>query len=271
MDKAVSEAILRRVREKQATDPLIAALNANAANDVNSQVLGQVGKSLLWGAGIGTATRGTLGLLDLLGRANTKPAVTSDLQTIELPAEEKRKKQASVLSKAPEALLNWTKGVATGSSAETPAAHPLYYGGMGAAGLVGGALGWKALDAVLRERQKRETQQQFDDAKQEFQSALSQRLGVGQKAASAQGLGLTLDQLFDVFEKRAFGEQAAGLAANTYGAYALPIALLAGYKAYQVGKRGRQSEVLRRALETRARERQDSQPPELYATLKEPQ
>ena len=90
------------------------------------------------------------------------------------------------------------------------------------------------------------------------------------KQASEQpALAQDLDNLFELFEKRAsdhtWGDR-MGQLAQGYTGYAIPSSLIAGYAAYSMGRKNQKRTILAKALKQRQRLRSQQQPLPIYAT-----
>lgn len=122
--------------------------------------------------------------------------------------------------------------------------------------------GWKAVDAVLKARQKAKTDRELEEAKQDYEEAL---IGAYKKSTDE-----VLDSAFDLLEKNAFSidntfpnlSGALQGAALTY----VPLSLLGGYALVNNRmEKGNQKKLIEKALRERALRHEQQQPSELYA------
>ena len=200
-------------------------------------------KALGIGAGVGAAVRGVSGLQDYL--SNSKPAKSPRIVELPVPyPKEQEEKQADNQSATNRYGLNYfMPSLLLG----TPLAA---YGG------------WKAVDSVLNAHRKAKVEQDLEEAKKNYEAAL---IGAYKKATEN-----ALENAFESLEKSAFSldktfpnlSGAAQGAALTY----IPAGLVGGYAIVDhMMRKGSKREILRKAIEERARRHAAYQPAELYA------
>ena len=196
---------------------------------------------LLAGLGTGIAARGGVGLYNLMAR-NARPKRKDDPQLFSLP----------------EKTANWFSDWMSGGSARSPGDIPYYkpLAVLGAgAGLYGG---YKGLDMVLDRLRKRDRKQEVDQARQEFQAALTDTYGRKESA-----LDRAFDKAAEAIEKRAFGDVTGALTGD-YLTYAALASLLAGTAGYSMAHNRSKQVMLEKALRARERARNQAQPAPLF-------
>jgi hypothetical protein len=159
-------------------------------------------------------------------------------------------------------LLDFIKGRYAESTGGVPWAVPAAVGA-GAGGLYGG---WKLMDYLLDKRRKDNLDEDLEEAKEEYESALSD---VSKEAADG-SLSADLNQLYD--DLNLYGEKAAaswpewgGRAAGAYGTAAGFGALLMALIGYKHGKKKQRRRVLERAQARKRREEYSRRPDPLFA------
>jgi hypothetical protein len=273
MDRPTALSLLSRIRqeaEKTAQDP-VEAMEQAVSGGLQSQALGNIGKVALFSAGIGGAARGAMGLYNVLKRNVVDPKPTRHVAMMPLPIPDdvenvEQEKRGGVMG----FLFN-------NPGATSVEGLPYYRPAVMMGGLAAGYGGWKGVDAVLNQRRKADIDDDVEQARSEFQQALLgqyKKPGQAKEAADAEMVKLAadLDALYDLFEKQAsfYGiptnAEDFGQLAGSYGMYAAPSALIAGYAAYKAGDKRTRRDVLEKALKLRRARRQAVQPAELYAT-----
>lgn len=226
-------------------------LNAKLRTDVNKNII----RALMLGAGGGAAIRGAAGLNSMM----TEPSrIPSTQRVVDLPVpypveKEKSKEKRADNDKATSSigLDYYIPSMILGTGAAT-------YGG------------WKGIDALLDRQRQKQTNEELEDAKQEYEKSL---LGAYKKATDA-----ALDRAFAPYEKSAgpFGKAKDAfnsLFPNVSGAakgLGLTYLLSAGPAGYMVVdnmmKKNSKRALLHKAMQERARRQAMVQPPEIYAT-----
>jgi hypothetical protein len=290
MHRQTSLAILKQVRERQQTvkqagiDP---PLDVPSPEDLKS-VMFQTSQNQAWhnvrnlgllSFALGAGSRGLVGLHNLVRRNLNPPTVRGGPVPLPLP-------YPVMPSEDPERIKEKKEKRAGGTpNINTPSGHDWYTTAMLAAGLGGGALGWKGVDVLLNKRREQEQQSEMEQARHEFHDALLSQYGkplqaqggmTRKVAADASALGPALDRLFDSFlEKRAVLEKRAfmGISDDVWGkirggyyAYAGGSGLITGALVYDKMKKRQQRAIVEEAMKRRERKQMLQQPPEIYAT-----
>lgn len=213
---------------------------------LQSDAVKNIVRTALLGAGIGAATRGAIGVHDYLKKHKEVKSPHVIEMPVPYPKEEKEQEKKADNSLATKQIgLNY------------------FLPSM----LLGGPLaaygGWKAVDAALNARQKAKVDEELEEAKKNYEQTL---IGAYKKSAEA-----SLDNVFSQLEKFAFIDvnktfpNMSGLAqgaALTYGLASLPV----GYMIVnEMMRKNTKREVLRKAIEERARRQAMYQPAEIYA------
>jgi len=139
---------------------------------LRESAMGDVGKILGIGLGVGAGARGAVGLHHMLRQnmAGARSTAGSAMLPLPIPAEEEDedvpKRKAAMDKEA--TPVPWLLG----GDATTKGGIPWYGLSMLAGGLGGLGLGWKGVDAVMESRRKTEREQALDSARQEFHDAL---------------------------------------------------------------------------------------------------
>jgi hypothetical protein len=258
------EALLQRIQEKKAQDP-IAVIDRLATENLKQESMGDIGKTALMSLGLGTAARGGYGLLNLLRRNISPLRVRSKVKPLPLPypEEEEEEKIAAEGVMAPPGGESWFDSPVTKKEG-------LWWRkpGMLLGGLAGAYGGWKLVDHIMDQRRQSEVEDEVSGAKQNFRGAMMSNFASPIKQASdnSDNLGSDLDRVFDAFEKQATIGDTIGSTVGNYGMYAVPASLLAGYSAYNMARKRRRSNVLKKALQRRERRRQQQSPAPIFAT-----
>lgn len=248
--------------------------------------------------GIGVGARAGTGLLSLLRPAANPTARTSSVPeqiniptptpSLHMPIEDEEEKLASAqplrhlaqklaekhaadlaqsaVNAVPQQAMDVLPGLQNSG-------HPLnsWWGmpaalGVGAAGIGGG---WTLMDKLLDARRKGEMSGEVDDARDDFRNALGEEYQAAMMAKnSAEGEGQGEDPLAAAYSmyKEAAGSAGQQMTdwsntiAGTYLATALALGGGAGYGTYKWTKNRSNQNLLRKAIEARARARQMPQP-----------
>jgi hypothetical protein len=248
----------------------------------------------LAGFGLGAAGRGLYGLYNMVQRSrrSTPPStITPHALTVEIPTEEEDDEEVpqppSRVADAMQRIKKWTgdrssdamrhiKGWAgklkTGQEKTAVVENPFgqekaqskeeiwWYPAGTILGMGGGLYGgWKLLDSIMDTRRQQVQEDELEQARTQFRSALRP-----EKHASA--LGSDLDALYDTLqEKRAsVGGTLRKLQAG-YGVYAGLSGLLSGMWMYERAKKRQRRALLEKAKKQRLRERYQSRPPQIFA------
>ena len=206
----------------------------------------------LLAAGLGGAVRGGAGLLQL-GRRNfgqvARPAanapVTIDVQVPPRPEEE----DASPMKTAEEAFSF------SGAGNSAPQNWWGYYPMLTAGGLGGLYGGWKATDALMDHRRKKELSSELEQAKQEYEQALR----------GTSKLGQDLDRLYDVLEKQANLADDTGPLVGGLATVALLGALGSGGVTYGMTRKRDPSAIKERAKQQYRSEQYRRRPSPIFA------
>jgi hypothetical protein len=158
-------------------------------------------------------------------------------------------------------LMDFLKGQYAETTKGVPWAMPAAVGA-GAGGLYGG---WKLMDYVLDQRRKSKLDDELEEAKAEYEAALSG----SDKVAADGSLASDLDQLYNSISD--YGEKAAaswpeisGQAMGVYGTGAGVGALIMALIGYKQGKKKQRKTILERAQARRRREEYARRPDPLY-------
>ncbi len=219
MLKAAAEQVLRTVREKKAgasvleeyrraATPAIfrdaapaapAAVAATApatAGGVSSltataESRRRILNTLLTTLGAGAGARGLLGLSQITAPTVKLPSVVPT-GTVEMPVLVKKKKPVP--------------GEKAANGPTDPSGVSWYAPGMLLAGSLGTYGGWKGVDMLLDQHRQKQTQDELDEAKNEYAAALrgAYNIKAAAEKTAADQLSAELDLLFDSLEKTAF-------------------------------------------------------------------
>jgi hypothetical protein len=220
----------------------------------------QIIQAAMLGLGGGAALRGVTGLSNLFSESNSR---AQPRRTVEMPVaypqrrlaveEDENEKSASNEHATSEIGLDYyIPGMILGS-------------GLGAYG------GWKGVDAMLNKQRRKQTEDELDKAKSEYEQSL---LGAYKRASDEPSIAENLDRAFAACEKQAnvvsdtINSVAPNLLGSTKGMLAawtlatLPL----GYSIVNSSMRKNSKRaLLQKAMQTRARRQAVSQPPALYA------
>ena len=226
-------------------------LNAKLRTDANKNII----RALMLGAGGGAALRGAAGLRNMMSEPSQAPS-TQRVVDLPIPYPEKEEKFKEKRARNDQATSSlgldyYIPSMILGTSAAA-------YGG------------WKGIDAILDRQRRKQTDEELENAKQEYEKSL---LGAYKKATDA-----ALDRAFAPYEKSAGpGEvvsnafhsmfpNASGMAKGL----GLTYLLSAGPAGYMVVdnmmKKNSKRALLHKAMQERARRQAMIQPPEIYAT-----
>lgn len=256
-------ALLQKIQEKKAQDP-IEVIDRLATENLKQETMGDIGKTALMTLGLGSAARGGYGLLNLLRRNISPPRVRPKVKPLPLPYPEEGEEEEKVAEEG---------GVATPPGGESWFDSPvtkkegLWWRkpGMLLGGLAGAYGGWKLVDHIMDQRRQAEVEDEVSGAKSRFRDAMLSNYSSPIKQA-ADDEPNALDRLFDQFEKQATMGDTIGSTLGNYGMYAVPASLLAGYSAYNMARKRRRANVLKKALQRRERRRQQQSPAPIFAT-----
>jgi len=229
------------------------------------------------GVGLGAGFRGLLGLRDLLAEKK-KPTTPQRHLVLEVPVksaqhpytfpDEQSWLYRWALRKNPSRARggweepSYIKGHvnAAGEHPKTPSAIPMATA-LGTLGIGGGLYGgYKLVDWLLRSNRKAELEDELEEAKQEYRTALQQQLAGRGKQAQADGQA-AMSQI-----KQFFGDVPAW-ALNAYIPYALATGTLAGTLTYRAMRARQQRRLLEEAAKIRGRRELHAQPAEFEAVL----
>ena len=135
------------------------------------------------GLGVGAASRGIYGLLNMLNRSHRGPEKirpTGYLPTrfpLQREEEEEPKAASEMPTKQAFDPLAWLKSLAKGEKATSKSGIPWYPAGMVGAGVGGLYGGYKGVDHLLDERRRKAHEDELEQARQEFHAALASRYG----------------------------------------------------------------------------------------------
>lgn len=284
------------------------ALDVLFNNQLKSHALHNVGRAILAGLGIGAAGRSLVGLSQMsYDNLSKKDDMGSNSTIAELPVpylardegeddeevKPKFRKRAAGLflderaaapppADSPEYFqwANYSKpnrgftGFLAGDDANSVYGIPWYIpaAGLGLAGSMYG--GWKLTDWLLKKRQKAQTEDELEEAKDNYRKALLAQYTPEQlEKHSSDKLAESLDKLWAMVERRSGGdlEKVAALsdlfggALGAVGLGAGALALGTGIGTYRYIKNRSPEERLKKVIQQRKRERWLRHPPEIYA------
>ena len=275
MEAKAAEALLARIEaEKQAKTaefsglagwlpetppegPLYRQVMQNANQQMKSEASNKVMRALLTAGGLGAALRGVSGLRHLFESSPNPPPTSTVEMPVVYPQKREEEKLASLsdgdsdTATSPYGLSGYIPAILLG----TPLAA---YGG------------WKGVDAILDKQRRKRTEDELDEAKQDYQQTL---LSSYKQAEDEGDLEADLDQAFDGYQKQAglvsmLQKQfpnAEGILKGLAVSYAVPTSV-AGYMAVNnMMQDNSKRALLQKAMQERARRRAQQQPAELYA------
>lgn len=234
----------------------VAAELARGANSaLRSDALKDVLYTSLGSLGLGAAARGAVGLVNLLRDNKPKRELRHGPAELPFPLPTKQAGFGDFLA---------------GTGASGKWAIPWYGAGMFGGGVASGALGWHAVDSLMKDRRKSEREDELEKARHAFRTALlAQHDDKDKQAAEGEWAeaGRELDRQFQQLEKQAEWnwQDIPGGALSAYGAYALPMALLSGMAGYNHYQKNSRRTLLEKAMRERKRQQAQEQPAEIYA------
>jgi len=289
MEAKAAEALLARIEaEKQAKTaefsglagwlpetppegPLYRQVMQNANQQMKSEASNKVMRALLTAGGLGAALRGVSGLRHLFESSPNPPPTSTVEMPVVYPQKREEEKLAS-LSDGDSDTATSPYGLFDGDS--DTATSPYGLSGYIPAILLGTPLaaygGWKGVDAILDKQRRKRTEDELDEAKQDYQQTL---LSSYKQAEDEGDLEADLDQAFDGYQKQAglvsalqkHFPNAEGILKGLAISYAVPTSV-AGYMAVNnMMQDNSKRALLQKAMQERARRRAQQQPAELYA------
>lgn len=238
------------------------AVRVQHGDTMRQDAIGQLGKLLLTGAGVGIGARGLLGLMQLT-RRNIKPPQPLSGGPVEvdvpLPAQPEEEKVAN--------LGSFFRGDYAKNQNGIPWMIPATVLG-GGASIYGG---WKLMDSVLDHRRKKELEEDVASAKHDFHQALLAEFDRPvhvPKLAADRSLADNLDRIYENVKQAGMFDDAAHYAGVGTGMYATAAGvggLAAAIGAYQATKKRQEQALLRKAQKMRQRQMWNRQPPALIA------
>ena len=219
-----------------------------------SQDAGNVIKTLLLALGIGAAGRGLVGGYNMIDRKlhPRKPKYPGAVMTA-MPYE-----SDEPVEKTAEPGATWPQIL-----------HGALYGtAVTAAGMGGAYGGWKGIDAILDRRRKGEDDDEVEEAREEFNKALLDTTRKPKMAADAspgEKLGAALDELYDVWEKRADLKDWLAQLAGGYGMYAVGTGSIAGMLTYDHFNKQSKRKALEAAMALRQKRDYLAHPSQIMA------
>ena len=252
MDNKEAKDLLNQIKQEKTAAKGSPVTDAVMKSQLNNDALKDIAKYLMLGAGAGVAMRGATGIANLLGE--DREVVPS--RTVDMP----------VLFGVPKKVEDDEEDVkkleyksAEEKKAYSKTSLPYYLPAM----LLGTPLaaygGWKAVDAVLDKQRKAKSEDNLEEAKSDYESAL---LDAYKKSASTDEM---LDEVFDNYKEASTLNDILG----TGKGLALTYALAAGPLGYMMVnskmKANSKRKILEKAMRERARRQAAKQPAELYA------
>lgn len=268
MDAPTAQALLQQInRMKQASEFTGMAgllpnvnLGASAARQavqatqnqrLQSDAKRDIVRNLVMALGGGAALRGAVGLHSMVTEpSRIKPTQRVVEMPVAYPSDEDEKQGRDAAATSPVGLSYYIPGMLLG-------------------GAVAGYGGWKGVDALLDRQRRKQTDEDLDSAKQEYEQAL---LGSYKKATDS-----ALDQAFVPYTKAAgigkvlddtvsaVAPNAPGIASGLGTTYALATAPLGFLMVHNMMKKNSKRALLQKAMQERARRQALTQPPEIYA------
>ena len=220
------------------------------------------------GFGLAAALRGGQGLFNMLSRGGKKLPTRAGVAPLPVKyrpsvdiSEAEEEKTASFFDWLQPEGITEQRGVITD------------FPGKLLAGTAGAYGGWKLMDKLLDQRRRQELDDEVEDARRDFQRAMTSQY----KEGSESELGNALDELFGKLHKQADGlgdwvpnflkpsPDTKGTAMGMYGTYAIPSSILGYLVIKGLTDKGSTKERLEKAQRNRAMKRQRLRPAELYA------
>lgn len=268
MDAATAQTLLRQIHQtKQASQfqglaGMLPNINLGAGAESPGLQLAQnqrlqsdakkdIVRNLVMALGGGAALRGAVGLHSMVTEpARIKPTQRVVEMPVSYPADEEEKRSRDANATSPVGLSYYVPGMLLG-------------------GAVAGYGGWKGVDALLDRQRRKQTDEELDSAKQEYEQAL---MGAYKKATDS-----ALDQAFSGYVKSAgpikllddavstVAPNAPGMATGLGLTYGLATAPLGFMMVHNMLKKNSKRALLQKAMQERARRQALTQPPEIYA------
>lgn len=268
MDAATAQTLLKQIHQtKQASQfqglaGMLPNINLGAGAESPGLQLAQnqrlqsdakkdIVRNLVMALGGGAALRGAVGLHSMVTEpARIKPTQRVVEMPVAYPADEEEKRSRDATATSPLGLSYYAPGMLLG-------------------GAVAGYGGWKGVDALLDRQRRKQTDEELDSAKQEYEQAL---LGAYKKATDS-----ALDQAFAGYTKSAglgqfledsvstVAPNAPGMAKGLGLTYGLATAPLGFMMVNNMLKKNSKRALLQKAMQERARRQALTQPPEIYA------
>lgn len=251
---ALSALLGKEASEKQGMS-VVEGMQEQLQKQLRSSAMRDILGTALLGAGVAGTARGGQGLWNLINRSSNKLRSRSGIAPLPVPyrptfedEEEEKEKDAFDMPKpkpTQKGGLWWYMPAMLGA---------------GAAGAYGG---WKVIDKILDHRRRKEIEDEVEESRQDFQTALTSQY----KKGSDSELGTALDELYSKMQKRAdwFSPDTKGKALGMYASYAIPSALLGYMVVKGLADKGSTSKILEKAQRRRALKQQKARPAELYA------
>jgi hypothetical protein len=261
-------AVISALLGKEASEKRGFAGVENMQNQLQEQLRGAALRDILGTALVGAGAAGTIrggqGLWNLLGRSRNKLRSRPGIAPLPVPyrpsfrdeeEEEKEAREKQAFEMPPQAPTK-----KSGLWWYMPAML-----GAGAAGAYGG---WKLVDSILDKRRRKEIEDEVDESRAGFQSALTSQY----KKGSSSELGNALDDLYSKMQKQAglnpstwISPDTKGQLLGSYATYAIPSALLGYMVVKGLADKGSRKKILEKAQRRRALKQQKARPAELYA------
>jgi len=252
MDSEQANHVIAKVREKQGFSS-IEGMQEQLQKQLRGAAMRDILGTALLGAGVAGTARGGQGLWNLMTRSGNKLRSRPGIAPLPVPyrptfKDEEEEKDAFDMPKpkpTQKGGLWW------------------YMPAMLGAGAAGAAGGWKLIDKILDKRRRQEIDDEVDESREGFRSALTSQY----KQGSASELGTALDELYAKMQKQAswFSPDTKGKALGAYATYAIPSALLGYMVVKGLADKGSTAKILEKAQRRRALKQQKARPAELYA------
>ena len=139
-----------------------------------------------------------------------------------------------------------------------PRNHPIAIAGGIGGGAAAGLAGYKLHDMILDKLRKRQLEEELQQAKQDYEGALSD------KVASGDSLAADLDELVDAMEKVSNGDT-LGRLGGAYALYALLTGAMGASASYGHYKKKQRRTLLEEATKKRRRQKYKASPTPLFA------
>lgn len=234
------------------------AVHRQQNQEMQADAQRQIIQAAMLGLGGGAALRGVSGLSNLFSDSDhqSHPRRTVEMPVAypqrRLPDEEEEKTAANEHATSPYGLDYYIPGMMLGT-------------GLAAYG------GWKGVDAVLNKQRRKQTEDELDKARSDYEQSL---IGAYKRASDEPTIAENLDKAFAACEKQAnvisdtinsVAPNVPGLTKGLLTAYGLATLPL-GYSIVNNSmKKNSKRALLQKAMQMRARRQAVSQPPALYA------